>query len=44
MKPVSESPPTLSRDGAVATLRLNRPGRRNSLRDEDLRTLLALIG
>ena len=30
--------------GADATLRLNRPGRRNSLRDEDLRTLLALIG
>ncbi len=35
-----EGPPLLGIDGAVATIRLRRPSRRNSLNDEDLHTLL----
>jgi enoyl-CoA hydratase/carnithine racemase len=38
-----EGPPTLQIDGAVATIRLRRPSRRNSLTDEDLQALLAAI-
>ncbi len=37
-----DAPPSLERDGPVATLWLNRPAQRNSLRDEDLLRLLAL--
>lgn len=37
-----DAPPSLDRSGAVATLWLNRPAQRNSLRDEDLHRLLAL--
>lgn len=35
-----DSPPTLALDGAIATVTLNRPGRRNRLADEDLDALL----
>lgn len=35
-----EGPPRLTRDRAVATITLRRPSRRNSLREEDLHTLL----
>lgn len=41
--PDSEGPPRLSIDGAVATIRLCRPSRRNSLTDGDLRALLDAI-
>ncbi|MBK7656822.1 MAG: enoyl-CoA hydratase/isomerase family protein [Betaproteobacteria bacterium] len=37
----AESTPLLAIDGKCATLTLNRPSRRNSLGDDDLRTLLA---
>lgn len=40
---VAESAPTLQIDGAVATLRLCRPGVRNRLDDADLHTLLRLL-
>lgn len=36
-----DTPPVLSVDGAVATLRLNRPARRNRLGDDDLAALRA---
>ena len=39
----TEGPPQLSIDGSVATLRLRRPSRRNSLTDDDLRALLDAI-
>lgn len=39
--PLAESPPTLQRQGPVATLCLNRPASRNSLHDVDLHTLLS---
>src|SRR5574337_196219 len=38
--PDAEGPPLLTVDGAVATLRLRRPSRRNSLNDGDLHALL----
>ena len=38
--PTPEGPPLLGIDGAVATIRLRRPSRRNSLNDEDLHALL----
>jgi enoyl-CoA hydratase/carnithine racemase len=37
--PAPEGPPTLEREGAVATLRLRRPSRRNSIGDDDLAVL-----
>lgn len=37
----TEGPPALVVDGAIATIRLRRPARRNSLSDEDLHVLLA---
>lgn len=37
----TESTPILSIKGPVATITLNRPGKRNRLQDEDLRALLA---
>ena len=37
----AEGPPTLTIDGAVATIRLRRPSQRNSLHDADLHALLA---
>lgn len=36
-----EGPPELACAGAIATITLRRPSQRNSLHDEDLRTLLA---
>lgn len=39
----AEGPPSLEVDGAVATIRLRRPARRNSLADDDLRLLLELV-
>lgn len=41
--PAESGPPTLTIDGAVATVRLRRPARRNSLDDGDLHALLAHI-
>lgn len=41
--PLAEGPPTLWRQGPVATIRLNRPASRNSLHDADLHTLLAQL-
>lgn len=41
--PASDGPPRLSIDGAVATIRLQRPSRRNSLTDDDLHALLDAI-
>lgn len=38
---MTESPPILERDQAVARLRLNRPGQRNRLGSDDLAVLLA---
>jgi enoyl-CoA hydratase/carnithine racemase len=38
--PAPEGPPLLAIDGAVATITLRRPSRRNSLNDTDLHTLL----
>lgn len=37
---MTESPPTLDIQGALATLTLRRPSQRNSLTDDDLNTLL----
>ncbi|MEQ1807683.1 MAG: enoyl-CoA hydratase/isomerase family protein, partial [Burkholderiaceae bacterium] len=37
---VDEGPPSLTLDGAVATIRLRRPAQRNSLHGVDLQTLL----
>src|SRR3954452_9764348 len=37
------SPPTLDLDGAVATIRLNRPKHLNRLQPEDLKTLMELF-
>jgi enoyl-CoA hydratase/carnithine racemase len=39
----AEGPPTLDVEGAVATIRLRRPSRRNSLCDEDLHALLGHV-
>ncbi len=38
--PADEGPPSLTIDGAVATIRLRRPAQRNSLHGVDLHTLL----
>jgi enoyl-CoA hydratase/carnithine racemase len=38
--PAGEGPPSLTIDGAVATIHLRRPSQRNSLHDVDLHTLL----
>ncbi len=38
---MTEQSPTLTHDGAVATITLRRPSKRNSLTDDDLHTLLA---
>jgi enoyl-CoA hydratase/carnithine racemase len=38
---MTEGSPTLTLDGAIATLTLHRPSVRNSLNDDDLHTLLA---
>lgn len=40
-QPPAEGPPTLSIADSLATITLRRPAQRNSLRDEDLHTLLA---
>lgn len=43
-EPATEGPPTLAIDGAVARITLRRPSLRNSLNDDDLRTLLEHFG
>ena len=40
---MTEGSPTLTIDGAIATLTLRRPSLRNSLTDDDLHTLLAQV-